>query len=298
MIRFRFAPIFLALALGLALPLTGFAGHRGDISFTPAERADHELGQDAILSTAAACLRGDLEHHRAFFKRYGISPYYGDRSKFGKLSYAEKKNYLRAMGIDVKLLPQLEPTSCVGITMSCLGAGFKAAGQNAYWQRIRAFVLLNGVDGTALQAGLQQLGWKILYWNPDVRMNREWDRTERAKNPSNSDRLWGYHEENWKNVRNHNRYLFNSIDDSRLLVNFGAQTPNVLRDIPFFVGTAHMGYHVFPGTFGEVVEAHSTRAINDFKTMQSAEFNPLAGKAPTDGMYHSGLIAVPAKFVR
>ncbi|MGZ3703256.1 MAG: hypothetical protein ACXWSD_15840, partial [Bdellovibrionota bacterium] len=156
----------------------------------------------------------------------------------------------------------------------------------------------NGVDGMATQYGLQQLGWKVLYWNPDVRYNRQWDQQERQHNPTNSDRFWGDHEEYWQSVQHQGRYLYNHVDDIRLLVNFGTTSPSFLRSVPFWVAIAHGGYHVFPGTFGQVVEAHSTRQITDPKSLQSAPFNPLAGLAPTDGMYHSGIIAVPGKYLK
>ena len=91
--------------------------------------------------------------------------------------------------------------------------------------------------------------------------------------------------------------LFRSVDDYRKLVNFGAETPELLKQIPFFVGIAHAGYHVFPGTFGRVLEAHSTKKITDPKNLESAPFNPLAGEGPTGGMYHSGLIAIPPGFL-
>lgn len=290
------------LRLFAAIALVSFTpsaeAHRGSISFTTQEREIHAAGLDTILQTAAGCLEHDIDHHLSFFRKYGISPYYGDRSEFGKLSWAQKKTYLAQMGKNPALLSKMEPTSCVGLSLKCLGAGFKAAGQDEYWQRLRAYVNLNDVDGTALQAGLQQLGWEILYWNPDSRKSAKWDRAEQAKNPTNSDRFWGYHEHNYRSATGRGRYLYNKVDDARLLLDFGSRNPKVLRNIPFFVGTAHQGYHVFPGTFGKVVEAHSTRKINDIKTLESDDFNPLAGKAPTGGMYKSGLIAVPPGYTR
>lgn len=289
----------LALALFLCLPQAiQAAGHKGSISFTDEERATHEAGQDLILSTAADCLKADINHHLSFYRTHGISPYYGDRSAFGKLSYAGKRNFLRRMGKNPSLLNRMAPTSCVGLTLKCLGKGFAAANQADLWKRIREFTMRNEVDGTAMQAGLQQLGWKILYWNPDVRQNRSWDRRERNKNPRNTDRFWGYHEYNWMLASKHRKYLYNKVDDSRLLVNFGEEVPAAIKEVPFWVGTAHGGYHVFPGFNGRIVEAHSTRRLTDIKTLQADPFNPLNGEAPTDGMYLSGLIAVPAKFVR
>src|SRR5256885_593948 len=83
--------------IGLALSASNALAHTGSLSFTEEEKALHEPGVDQILSTAAACLERDIAHHKDFFKRYGISPYFGDRSAFGKLSTAEKKTYLRRL---------------------------------------------------------------------------------------------------------------------------------------------------------------------------------------------------------
>lgn len=287
-----------ALALSLASPSIAQAGHKGSISFSAGERAQHEANQETVLRAAASCLNQQISRHQSFFRQYGISPFYGDRSTFGKLSYAGKQNYLRQIGKNPALLSQMKPTSCVGITLTCLGQGFAAAGQNNLWAKIRSFTLLNGADGTAMQAGLQALGWKIFYWNPDTRRNQSWDAQERANWPDNKDRVWGYHEENWRAVSRNSRYLYNRVDDGRSLVNFGQSTPAILRSTPFFVGTAHGGYHVFPGTSGRVIESHSTRRINDPNTMESAPFNPLGGQAPTNGSYKSGLIAIPARYAR
>ena len=70
--------------------------------------------------------------------------------------------------------------------------------------------------------------------------------------------------------------------------------------MPFFVGIAHAGYHVFPGRRGDVVEAHSMREMIAKDNIEVAPFNPLAqGGAPRwtrSEKYRSGLIAVPADF--
>ena len=282
--------LFLAMAPSLA------PAHTGSISFTEEEIARHEQTQEQLLQVAGDCLQNTIDYHKKFFRKYGISPYYGDRSMFGKLPDAEKREYLRRMRLDPKLLSQMESTSCVGLTLKCLGKGFRAVDQADLWARVREYVMLNDVDGTALQAALQKLGWKILYWNPDIRMNKRWDDQEKAKDPENKNRYWGYHEYNWMMASKRGRYLYNTVDDARTLVNFGRRVPDYLLDIPFFVGTAHGGYHVFPGKFGVVIEAHSTRRITDSQTVQSAFFNPLGGGAPTDGTYYSGLIAVPGKY--
>jgi hypothetical protein len=106
-------------------------------------------------------------------------------------------------------------------------------------------------------------------------------------------------------MRNH-QYLDLHIDDVDSGINFGTGTPDITRRVPFFVGIAHMGYHVFPGTFGQVVEAHSTRAITDPKEVQLSAFSPLTPNAGPQGgprsrlpngfqsdTYRSGVIAIP-----
>ena len=62
----------------------------------------------------------------------------------------------------------LRPTSCIGLSLKCLGEGFHAAGQDDLWNQILQFTVENGVQGDALQVALQKLGWRIAYWNPDL----------------------------------------------------------------------------------------------------------------------------------
>jgi hypothetical protein len=292
----KFRLVVLA-ALALA-PVAALAGYDGNIDFTSDEVARHQQDVAKITQTAAACLQRDYQHFQDFYRRFGVSPYYGDRGSFGKLSYQGKKEYLRSIGKNPNLVAQMEPLSCVELMLNCLGEGFKNNGEADIWAKIRDFTIQNGVDGMATQYALQKLGWNILYWNPDVRLNRQWDQAEQEHNPTNSDRFWGYHQEYWISVQRQSRYLWNHVDDIRELVNFGTTPPPFLANIPFFVGIAHGGYHVFPGSFGHIIEAHSTKAITSPQNMESAPFNPLAGQAPTDGMYHSGLIAVPPGFLK
>ncbi len=289
--------MFLAAALWALWPASPSAhaatSHKGSIAFQAEEVKAHAAALLPLLQTSAACLHSQLSRHHSFYRAHGFSPFYGDRSQFGRLSHAAKKNHLRRMGVNPRLLDQMEPISCVGLLLKCLGQGFQATKQEEVWKRIRAFTLLNEADGTALQFALQKLGWKLYYWNPDVRKNAVWDRQEKHKDPSNRNRFWGYHEYNWFLASKKTQYGFLKIDDARLFVNFGERVPAQLKNVPFWVGTAHGGYHVFPGTGSKVVEAHSTRRITDTKTIQADTFNPLQGMAPSDGLYLSGLIALP-----
>lgn len=288
--------LFNVALAALAFSFTSFtkAAFNGSISFTQQERDLHLAVLPQLLVDAGNCLKADLDYHHEFYARYGISPFYGDQSNFGIMSYSDKKAYLKRIGINPNLLSQLQPTSCVGMTLKCVGGAFQKNGEADYWARIKNFLDANGVDGTALQEALQQLGWKILYWNPDTAQDADWDYQEQSRNFTNSNRFWGAHAYHWTMVqREPHGYDNNRVDDWDLLVNFRLSPPLRFQQIPFFVGTAHGGYHVFSGLFGEVIEGHSMRSINDPNTIESGEFNPLAIGGSPKGPYFSGLAAVP-----
>lgn len=268
----------------------------GSVTFSDQEIQRHQSGVQSIIKVASECLRADLAYHHNFYKKHGIAGFYGDRSSFAKLPHSQKQQQLSRLGKNPALLSQMYPTSCVGLTRKCLGRGFEIAGQKDIWVKIDKFVMSNAVDGTAMQLGLQKLGWKVLYWNPDLSQNKSWDEIEKRNDPTNKQRFWGYHEYRWVTVRNKGTYYFNPVDDFKSLVNFRANVPASFAKVPFFVGTAHTGYHVFPGAFGQVIEAHSTRAITDYYTLESAPFNPLANGGAPRGQYFSGLLAIPPGF--
>ena len=154
------------------------AAWNSSISFTTEERDSHVRQIQKVIETASSCLDTDLDTQQRVYQQYGVSPFYGDRSFFGKLSYEDKFQELYRVFLEkgyrekeASLLARhfretMEPTSCVGLVLKCLGRGFKAAGQADLWARIRAYTDANGSDGTSLQNALQMLGWRVLYWNP------------------------------------------------------------------------------------------------------------------------------------
>jgi hypothetical protein len=144
-----------------------------------------------------------------------------------------------------------------------------------------------------MQIALQALGWKLWYWNPDTSSNELWDSVEKERSPTNSGHTWGSHAYNWKTVQTKGVYYKTRIDDAKSMVNFGTDVPAVLEKMPFVVGTAHMGYHVFAVIKGDVVEGHSTRRITDGQTLETSVFNPLADGGGPRGHYFSGVLAVP-----
>jgi len=302
-----------------------FAGFKGTIDFTEEEKGKHLQHLEAMMESSAECLEADIRRHKKFIRKYGISAFYGDNSDFAKKTGAdgkavattkdEKRQMLRDADIDEDFLHDLipdgeckggldecpymmQPTSCIGLALRCLKTGLLATGQNETWSKLRAYTIANNSTGDAVQDGLQKLGWKILYWNPDTSMNREWDLEEQQEYPGNPKNIWGQHVATWASVMNKQRYYFNAIDDSTSLVDFGRRLPRFMKEVPFFLGIAHLGYHVFPGTYGDIVEAHSTRKVTDKETIEKSEFAPLKSRGgPRGGPYKTGIVAIPPGYL-
>ena len=282
--------------LFLVTSLKAQAAFKGEFSFTEDEKKIHVDSILTLVNEADLCLKQNIDRHLEFYKKYGISAFYGQNSAFSKMSQKEKIDFLVSKKLDPKLVHELSATSCVGLALKCLEKGFATTNQEDVFKRLKSYVVANGVDGTALQDGLSKLGWKTLYWNPNPQKNKTWDLQERLADPRNKKHFRGFHEDNFLAVKNKNRYYMNNVQDATTLINFGDNEPEYLKSVPFFVGTAHMGYHVFPGAHGVVIEAHSTRAITDENTIESAPFNPLDDKGAPSGRYRSGLISVPPTF--
>jgi hypothetical protein len=288
------------LRTSFTLLLLASAGARADVEFTSEEITAHERNADTIARGAADCLDATYRDHLAFFSKYGISRYYGERKEEHKTEaglIAELEKY----GKDPALVESLRPTSCIGLTLKCLGVGFRKAGQGATWNKLKAVVKANGVLGTDLLIQLRKLGWRTLYWNPDPAKNAAWDADDRAREPAPKGRkaniVWGQHAALYSEVLTKKTYQNIPIDDASTLVDFGENPPAAFMATPFFVGIAHSGYHVFPGHEGKVVEAHSTRNLNSSHNLETSGFNPLGPRGgprwTAKERYRSGVIAVP-----
>ncbi|MNL19628.1 hypothetical protein D3C87_1408400 [compost metagenome] len=109
--------------------------------------------------------------------------------------------------------------------------------------------------------------------------------------------VWGGHAYRYSLVMKKQNYYGLHVDDAQTLVGFDTTIPESFKKVPFFVGTAHAGYHVFPGKHGDVIEAHSMRTLNSIDNLQVSDFNPLAtGGGPRwtrTEKYRSGVIAIP-----
>jgi hypothetical protein len=189
--------------------------------------------------------------------------------------------------------------------MQACERGFNATGMSNTWKKINTQLKIDQkFYGTDLQIMLQQLGWKIYYWNPDPSKNAEWDAQDQALNPLKPGRkwmpVWGGHALRYASVKNKGIYYDARVDNSTKLVGFKKTQPSSFASVPIFVGIAHAGYHVFPGRRGDVIEAHSMRQMIAKDNIEVAPFNPLGkGGAPrwtNSEKYRSGLIAVPFDF--
>lgn len=273
------------------------------ISFTDEEKALHLSKIDTLTTEASKCLNDTYNDHVRFFNTYGVSRYYGNR-KYTKgwdvkvvngRRLTPIKPTLQSHGLDPNLEDQMENMSCVDFARRCLGRAFNKVGLSDQWQRIEKF----NPDkiGNRMQHGLQALGWKILYWNPDPSQNEVWDAEDKRIAPTNPLNVWGYNEARYNSVLRNGTYLYNKVDDARSLVNFGTRPPRFLETMDFGVGTANGGYHVFLVNKTNVIEAHSSRSLFALDNLEFSPFNPLAnGGGPRwtrTEKYRSGIIVVP-----
>jgi len=286
--------ILVMLFLNISISSAKF---NGQVTFTSSEQLNHQSEIETILEEVSLCSRESIEHHQSFYRQYGVSPFYNGNSAYSKLNWRGKVNFLKSRGLPTKLVEQIKIFSSMSLTLKCLKRGFSRAGQESYWEKIELFTKNNGVNGLALQHGLQSIGWKVLYWNPLIDNNKDWDEEEKKRNSENTDRFWGYHHYRWTTVQKEKKYYFNHVDDYEYLVNFGQRTPRSFSKIPFFVGTAHTGYHVFPGTFGQVIEHIHQSNITESNSVSILKFNPLKKTEGPHGNFKTGLIAIPPGYL-
>ncbi|MGZ3652052.1 MAG: hypothetical protein ACXVB9_10595 [Bdellovibrionota bacterium] len=230
--------------------------------------------------------------------------------------------------------PLEQNISCVDMSRRCLQEGFKQAGMIDTFEKIDKVTLAHDVSGTEMQKGLSDLGWRVLYFNPDPTQNAAWDAEDQQINPLPApvpgkkpvvwQGSWGGHADGWSLNCDANGHLKPGkrtggvlcsdeyqlggevpipVDDKRLLVGFRTAIPAAFKAVPYFIGTAHGGYHVFPGYYGNIIEAHSVRALGSIDNLQVSSFNPLDqdhGGGPrwtNSEHYRTGVIVVPPGYL-
>lgn len=306
--KMKFALLTSALVITTAVnalePVLSSAKPFVELKFTQREIRQHANEADFITDAAARCLRRELKKHHDFYDRWGISPFFGDQSRYGKMSWNDRKAHLSQLSSRLgqsfpeDMVERIKPVSCIGLALMCLEYGFESVGSNDIWEKVKGYSALYAHSGLALQHALQQLGWTSIYWNPDTTRNEEFDAIDRKKKPNNELKYWGEHHYTYEvNVRRNGRYYFNKVDNDQYLVNFYDSPPESFKRIPFFLGVANLGYHVFPGFTGTVIEGHSSRRLTDRQTVETSPFNPLARGGGPRGSYFSGLMVVPPGYV-
>jgi hypothetical protein len=272
--------------------------------FSSAEIKTHRDTLETFCDSAADFLDWVYDDHLKFYAKWGVSKYYGDRKPEHKTRELRIKQ-LRKFGKPEFLADQQVTTACILLAMQACERGFNATGMASTWKKINTQLRIDEkLYGTDLQIMLQQLGWKLYYWNPDPSQNAAWDAEDQTLNPLKPGRkwmpVWGGHALRHSSAINKGAYFDASVDNVTKLVGFKKTQPAAFKSVPFFVGIAHAGYHVFPGMRGEVVEAHSMREMIAKDNIEVAPFNPLGtGGAPrwtSSEKYRSGLIAVPQDF--
>lgn len=296
-------PLWLFI-LGIILSMLPLSTYGQELTapplFTTLEIQKHRANIDVITKTATTCLVDTYSEHVRFFEKWKISKYYGNRKPEHRTE-ALRRRELQKFGAPENLISQLEPISCIGLTISCLEKGFAAANLTATWEKIHKQLSVgNRFLGTDLQSMLVQLGWKSLYWNPDPSQNVTWDAEDRVLVPLKPGRkwmpVWGGHAARYAGVLKRGDYAGIPIHDATTLVGFKNRPPPDLARVPLFIGTAHAGYHVFPGFGAKVIEAHSMRALNDPQSLEVSVFNPIGGGGPKwtrSEHYRSGVLVIP-----
>lgn len=272
----------------------------GQVSFSQQEIDDHKKNLKVIIETSSACLDTVYKDHLDFYSQWGISKYYGDR----RPDYATQEGLIAALKKykkPVELVYELEPISCIGLAMRCLSEGFEAAQMTTTWNKIYDHLESKDFIGNELLKTLRDLGWKSYYWNPNPERNQAWDADDQKLNPLKPGQtwnpVWGGHAYHYNRVMKKGIYYDLAIDNAIDLVGFKSKQPPFFKQVPFFVGIAHAGYHVFPGRGGEVIEAHSMRELNSKENLEFSEFNPLkSGGGPKwtpKEKYRSGALVIP-----
>ncbi len=294
--------------------------------------------EEALQMRAA---KGLAEMERLFqrFDPKGFPAYQARKKELNVVERAkDEMDILISQSKPIKLGPNgglnLQNISCIDMTRRCLGAAFEEAGLGKTWAKIDRLVKKNRVSGAVMQKALGDLGWRILYFNPDTSKNAQWDEEDKRVAPLKPkspgaplpawNPMWGGHELRWRGycqpdgkirpdrerggVLCSDHYELGNetpvpVDDKSLLVDFGTKVPASFKRVPFFVGTAHSGYHVFPGFYGKIIEAHSKRNLTSKTNLEVSAFNPLDqknGGGPRwtkEELLRTGVIAIPPGYL-
>ncbi len=193
------------------------------------------------------------EHRRQVSQR-GYGTHYGDHS-----------SYRPPAGSN------LTESSCVVWAMECAAYAFNKVSANSKWNRISHVTRQNKLRGTVLIGELIKLGWTGIYWNPDT------------TDTSDSEHSYSAHVAKTKKT-------YYKLPVSDLVVDYRRSPVNMtgidtLDKVPFWIGCARGGMHVFCGTGANVSEFHWDSPATDPNAMELV--------ALKDYEWLSGIVAVP-----
>ncbi|MGH1342755.1 MAG: hypothetical protein ACRBN8_14435 [Nannocystales bacterium] len=192
--------------------------------------------------------------HRDAINARGYGTHYGDHSNYNPPAGAS-----------------LTKSSCVVWAMECAEYAFEKVGRGAVWNQIATVTRRNQLKGTFLIRELIAKGWTGIYWNPDV------------TDTSDSEHSYSAHI-----ARTKKTYYKLAVSD--MVVDYRRKPPNMtgidkLDKVPFWVGCARGGRHVFCGTGANVSEFHW-----DYDATQPNAMELVALK---EYEWMSGILAVP-----
>jgi len=205
-----------------------------------------QAGKEAIETKTKA--------HRDAIRARGYGTHYGDHSTYRPPAGAS-----------------LTESSCVVWAMECAEYAYDKIGQGRTWDAVARVARLNQLKGTVLIAELIKLGWTGIYWNPDT------------TDTSDDEHSYSYHVAKTQKTYYKLKVSDYVIDYRRTPKNMTGI--NKLDRVPFWVGCARGGTHVFCGTGANVSEFHWDYPATNPKAMELV--------ALKDYAWMSGIIAVP-----
>ncbi len=197
--------------------------------------------------------------HRDAIRTRGYGTHYGDHSSYRPPAGAS-----------------LTESSCVVWAMECAAYAFNKVGQSAVWNRVASNARRNRLKGTVLIKDLIDIGWTGIYWNP---VSDTGDRGEHSFSYSVAKKSKTYYKIPIQDYVLNYRPMGSSkttTDETGLAK---------LAKVPFWVGCAGGGRHVFCGTGKKVSEFHWTSPATDTHAMELVSLQTYP--------WLSGIIVIP-----
>lgn len=274
------------------------------------------VGRESVLQSMKA--------HRDHLQKTGVGLFYGVKStysplkksknsnekiwsdieRFGYIKTVLHKNFVHKLGsmnaVDAYVgslvgiqeeQPRhgdLQMTGSLLWVLKHVSAAYAASGKSERAEQIVRLVQNNGNHPYLLLVELQKDGWHSIYWNPDVAL-------------PDDDKKASLHLRSWQEAQK-GTYFNNTIKVDYLLTNYrptkGSKTKKdlsslkKLKRVPFWVGLANYGRHIFVGYQDHLSEAHSAEMPTSNNLIMDSEFGKWHGHYPSEKLL-SGIIMVP-----